>query len=128
MIRNRRKFLFWLGLTILFMAVIFVQSGMPYRSQDTKPLLRKEFSLSADSLPKLHIPYGESIVSSARPYDFIDFLIRKLGHVTEYFLLTALWLRTLSQTNLRTGARCLLAVLLSLAYAGTDEWHQLYVP
>lgn len=50
-----------------------------------------------------------------------DTLLRKLAHMAEYGLLWALWLRAL-------GARhAVAACLIALAYAATDEWHQVYV-
>jgi len=49
-----------------------------------------------------------------------DVMLRKLAHVTEYFLLTVAWVRAL-------GWRPGLAAVLSIAYAGTDELHQTLV-
>ena len=49
-----------------------------------------------------------------------ELLLRKLGHVSEYFLLTLAWTRAL-------GARWGAAALISVLYAGTDELHQTYV-
>jgi VanZ family protein len=49
-----------------------------------------------------------------------ELLLRKLGHVSEYFLLTLAWARAL-------GARWAAAALISVLYASTDELHQTYV-
>jgi VanZ family protein len=49
---------------------------------------------------------------------------RKLGHVTGYALLTALWAWALQGMVRRP---ILWAVLISLAYACTDEFHQTFV-
>lgn len=65
----------------------------------------------------------------------IHHLIRKAGHVSEYGLLALLfcwalrpWADTLAG-NSRQGRRdLLLALLLTAAYAATDEFHQLFVP
>jgi VanZ family protein len=51
-------------------------------------------------------------------------IFRKLGHVTGYALLTALWAWALRGVVRRP---VLWAVLISLAYACTDEFHQTFV-
>jgi VanZ family protein len=50
-----------------------------------------------------------------------DTIGRKLVHLSEYGLLWFLWWRAFDY--LRPG----LAVAITLAYAATDEWHQVYV-
>jgi VanZ family protein len=51
----------------------------------------------------------------------VDFALRKVVHMAEYGLLWFLWLRALD------GDRPLLAAAITIAYAGTDEWHQTFV-
>ena len=51
-------------------------------------------------------------------------IFRKLGHVTGYALLTALWAWALLAVVRRP---LLWAVFISLAYACTDEFHQTFV-
>jgi VanZ family protein len=51
----------------------------------------------------------------------IDFVLRKLVHMTEYGLLWLLWNHALD------GERPALATALAIAYAGTDEFHQTFV-
>ena len=51
----------------------------------------------------------------------IDFLLRKLAHMTEYGLLFVLWLRALG------WERPWAAALIAVGYAATDEWHQTMV-
>jgi hypothetical protein len=51
----------------------------------------------------------------------LDFISRKLIHMTEYGLLWWLWLRVLG------FARPGLAAVIALAYAATDEFHQTFV-
>jgi VanZ family protein len=54
-----------------------------------------------------------------------DVLLRKLGHVTEYAVLTALWWRGLRGLGLRHPLAT--AIGISLGYAVTDEFHQTFV-
>jgi VanZ family protein len=56
----------------------------------------------------------------------IDLIGRKLVHATEYGLLTFLWWRAL-RTVAAPRAALVLAVGISIGYAGTDEFHQSYV-
>jgi VanZ family protein len=51
-------------------------------------------------------------------------VVRKLGHVTGYALLTALWAWALQGVVTRP---VLVAVCIALAYACTDEYHQTFV-
>ncbi len=66
---------------------------------------------------------------SPASYALLHDLIRKLGHVTEYAVLSALWARALAGPGARwrprhTGG----ALLLSLSWAVLDETHQTFVP
>ena len=53
-----------------------------------------------------------------------DVIFRKLGHVSGYALLTALWAWALQSVVRRP---VLVAVFIALAYACTDEFHQTFV-
>jgi VanZ family protein len=65
---------------------------------------------------------------SAQPagghHDWWVIVVRKLGHLTGYALLTAAWWWALRGVTKRP---LLWAVGISLAYAGTDEFHQTFV-
>jgi VanZ family protein len=67
-------------------------------------------------------------ILSAQPgggdHPWWDIVLRKVGHVTGYALLTALWWWALSRVSRRP---LLLAALISLAYGCTDEFHQTFV-
>ena len=67
--------------------------------------------------------------SDAHDRPLWEILLRKLGHVSEYTALTLVWWRAI--VGLRLGAprttALLLAGVVSLAYAGTDEFHQTFV-
>jgi len=65
---------------------------------------------------------------SAQPSDDVDrglaYVVgRKLGHFTEYALLTALWWRAL-RTRVADGGAIVAAVAIAVVYACTDELHQ----
>jgi VanZ family protein len=54
--------------------------------------------------------------------DYIDFIIKKSAHFSEYLILTVLWYRALGRKNPSPS------IFLSLIYAFSDEIHQLFVP
>jgi VanZ family protein len=66
-----------------------------------------------------------SLASPLAP--FSDFILRKLAHVAEYGILTALLWRAL-RTHLVTTHAVQIAALVAALYAVSDEWHQTFVP
>ena len=67
--------------------------------------------------------------SLASPFEPIsDFILRKLAHVTVYAVLTLLVHGALRQHMGRSTHTWLLAWLIALLYACSDEWHQTFVP
>jgi VanZ family protein len=96
---------------VAWMAVIAVFSGGFFASDETGswllPLLARGFpGASAGQLHALHVA------------------VRKLGHLTEYGILAALWLRAFPGHPRADGW----AVFLSVLYAGVDEWRQGLAP
>ena len=65
-----------------------------------------------------------SAQSSSGDHAWWDVILRKLGHVTGYALLTALWWWALRGV---IGRPLLIAVCIAFAYACTDEFHQTFV-
>ncbi len=60
----------------------------------------------------------------------IDLVGRKVVHATEYGVLWWLWLRALDRVptvRFRRAGPQLLAAVITVAYAATDEWHQSFV-
>jgi VanZ family protein len=90
------------------------------RSQSVQVALRSLVPLSLMAL---------IFVLSAQPdldsgLGTLDFALRKLAHATEFALLTLAWawaLRPVTRLNV------LLAALIALLYAASDEYHQSFV-
>jgi hypothetical protein len=73
------------------------------------------FALS--SIPSLHVPLAHSY----------DFVLRKVAHIGEYAVLTALlWWALQTYTGSRVRA-WLLAALAAVLYGVSDEWHQSWI-
>lgn len=59
----------------------------------------------------------------------LRFVVRKFAHVTEYAVLCLLCIRAFRITGEWPFARVVVwSVLISIAYAASDEWHQTFVP
>jgi len=56
----------------------------------------------------------------------LDFILRKIAHITEYGILTFLLFRAISR-NTDSKKAITYSILFSIAYAFTDEYHQLFV-
>ena len=61
--------------------------------------------------------------------DLAHLIVRKIGHMVEYAILAALWLRTLyAGQRLPFTSSARLALAISIVWAITDELHQSFVP
>lgn len=71
-----------------------------------------------------------SMPSNEMPrFGWVDFLVKKGGHMTGYALLAAANLRALQLDPGGHKARAYgLAFLMAVLYSATDEWHQSFVP
>jgi VanZ family protein len=105
------------GPVILWMLLIFTFSTESFSSAKSTPFLAP---LLADLLPHGLAPHMDTIV----------YLIRKLSHWSEYFILGILLMRALKPHISRQPAlrRMVWSILLATLYAATDEYHQTLVP
>jgi VanZ family protein len=86
---------------------------------------------SADNTAGLFIWIMSRLFPWATPaqIDLAHGVMRKLGHLTEYGILAALWFRTLRVGQRLDSARSAwIALAISVAWALTDEFHQTFVP
>ena len=86
---------------------------------------------SADNTSGLFIWIVTALFPSATPaqIELAHGLVRKLGHLTEYAILAALWFRALhTGRRLQSMPSALAALAISIAWAITDELHQRIVP
>ncbi|MCD1258987.1 VanZ family protein [Paenibacillus athensensis] len=113
-----------------WMALIFVKSAQSYSEQSLLPLFAQWFSQEQLMrwLPHLEFNYDGGLVSFRDPYGFLEFFVRKGGHVTEFTILTLLWAVALLLKPLSARWALPAAGLIALAYAASDEWHQTFVP
>lgn len=99
----------WLFL-ILWMLVIFI------------------FSSQANSGEITHDIIGEIINTNSNIIDTLNFLIRKLAHLTEYFILACLTISLLKEYTKEQKIIIITTIIFCFLYALTDEYHQSLVP
>ncbi|MGN0435345.1 MAG: VanZ family protein [Wujia sp.] len=120
---NRRRIIF-LVLSIICMTTIFVFSS---RDGDEST----EDSYGAGLLVgRIFVP-GFEDRSEEEQLQFaekIDYPVRKFAHVTEYAILAMLISGVTVGLWKKRSKELFVAWLITTAYAGTDEFHQLFVP
>lgn len=88
-------------------------------------------AFTSEHTSRFIVPFLHWLLPRATPETLsaIHHVIRKCGHVTEYFVFSLLVLK-----GLRAGGRefglslAVIAVLIVAAYAALDEYHQSFVP
>lgn len=104
------------------MTLIFISSGdssSGEKSNFITTAILKIFSYFSGHIPTLS---EESTV---------DFIIRKIAHITEFFILTSTYYYGLEKTGnnkYNFNKKYLISAVLALLYAISDEFHQLFVP
>lgn len=103
------------GPALLWMGVIFAFSSDPFSRDQTERFL---------------LPFLGWLFPWAAP-ETLDLLhggLRKIGHLTEYAVLALLWYRARAyRTAAWAPEAARLALLLAVAYAASDEVHQVLV-
>lgn len=114
---------------VLWMAFIFFKSGQTYQQQSLRPLLESKISGSypLNHFPQLAFTYDGQKLSWQDPIGVIEFFIRKAGHVSEFALLTLLWILALLSKSVQVNMALLTSFVISVLYAVTDEWHQTFI-
>ncbi|HSY58591.1 MAG TPA: VanZ family protein [Terriglobales bacterium] len=88
-------------------------------------------AFTSENTSRVIVPFLHWLLPQADPetLSFIHYVIRKCGHVTEYFILSLLLLRGFRAGNRKFGFHLASVVILMVAaYAALDEFHQSFVP
>ncbi|CRK81300.1 VanZ family protein [Neobacillus massiliamazoniensis] len=103
---------FWWALVLLWCIQIFYFTALPvYNDEHTRGFLTRFFT---HAFPSIH-----TVI-----IDVIDYYIRKLAHITVFGILALLFKTAISNKP----RPYIYAWIFTTLYAGTDEWHQMYVP
>lgn len=117
-----------LGVTVLlgmWMVVIFLFSAQPAVDSDkvSKTVAYRVVEKTADIL-HLDLTENQLLLKA----EAIDLPIRKAAHMTEYAIMGLLSFAFYHVWGMKGKGRYLAALLTSIIYAATDEFHQLFVP
>ena len=93
------------------MLIIYLFSARPYSGNETRNIIDQ-------ILPSLK----ENIIET------INFIIRKIAHLTEYFILAYLIHNLLKEYTKKEKIRLALSIIICFIYSITDEIHQSHVP
>lgn len=111
-------------LTVLCLVFIFTMSAAPSDESE-------QMSLSAGAaVCRVFVP-GYRTMSAAqqeRLARFIDHPVRKAAHMTEFGITGLCMVTMLAAWDVRMKQRVITALLFVCAYAGSDEFHQRFVP
>ena len=112
-----RKILAWL-IVVLWMMLIFYFSQQPViDSRDLSSTITKQLIEIAEKMTPL-----ENMKESQ-----VHHLVRKNAHFIIYFFLGIFAMLALELTTLKLSTSAVIALVLCMIYAVTDEFHQLFV-
>ncbi len=113
---NRNFIKYWLPV-MFWMAFIFWMSTETFSSENTFSWMEMVLGLL---IPKI----------SSQELGLINAVIRKAGHVIEYFILGLLLFRTFSSSSISPWSWrwSFFAVMVVVLWAVSDEFHQSFVP
>lgn len=107
---NKSKFLKLLIL-ILWMGIIFCFSNQPNSGQETHDIIEETITT----------------VKKETFIDIINFIMRKSAHMTEYFILTILFVSLYKEYTNNKNKLIMISIISCFLYACTDEIHQLFI-
>ncbi|AJD32604.1 VanZ family protein [Clostridium sporogenes] len=111
---NKSKKLIYFIPSFIWMVIIFIFSNQQAESSN------KNNFFIADVLRKGNVTLFKHI-----DYNFLNFLIRKAAHITEYFILFMLLYFAFKKTFYKNPK--IKASIITILYACTDEFHQLFI-
>ncbi len=113
---NLKKIISW-GLVFIWAFIIFNFSNQDGGESGSLSGKIVEFILNV-----FNIAYSENI------FNTLQFIVRKLAHATEYCILGILVFNAFYNTINNLKKVSILSFAVCVAYAATDEFHQLFIP
>lgn len=112
--KSKKTYFKWM-LVVIWMAVIFSFSNDPAVVSDEKSgfVLKTLNTLGID----LNSYFGE----------LANFIVRKAGHFTEYFILYLLLFNAL-EDSYSLKQSLIISLVITFLYACSDEFHQIFIP
>ncbi|MCQ9209796.1 VanZ family protein [Granulicatella seriolae] len=117
---------------LAIMGFIFYSSSMSYQDQSLVSKIQKWLPGQpfSEFLSQINFKYAGTTISvpSLGYAQFIEFFIRKATHFIVYFIIGFNWARGLAGHMKQKPLAYLLAILITVLYAGADEFHQGITP
>lgn len=110
--KNLQKFLAWLAL-LVWMGVIFYFS---HQSGDASMQL-------SDGILDSFEPLFQNFLD----YHTLSYIVRKIAHFTEYFILGLLIYHLVKQYRVISKTEIIWMILFCVIYAMSDEFHQVFI-
>jgi len=108
-------------LVFAWMMIIFY-----FSSQEGLISHQKSFSVASAIERAIEMVLQKDIITEQN-YKGFEFLIRKIAHITEYFILSFLFFRAFITSRFRLKKAVIFTAIFSILYAMTDEIHQIFV-
>ena len=105
-----KKIIKWL-LLIIWLIVIFIFSNQANSGESTHDIIENI------------IP----IIKNSNQIDIINFIVRKLAHITEYLILALLTISLLKEYTKNERLIIIISIIFCFLYASLDEIHQSFV-
>lgn len=110
----------YLASALVWMGVIFYMSNQPaVVSSNQSGEIIKILS---------NLPIIGNVVNYMVEIDVAQFIIRKCAHMFSYCMLAVLWFMAIYDESKRVRNVVLISFAISVIYACTDEFHQLFIP
>lgn len=117
-ILNDKKKISWIAVFI-WMSIIFYLSAQPANESSnlSSGVTELAFNIINNILPNVEFNIDE-----------FHYIIRKLAHFTAYFILAILTINALRTSKVYGYKSIIIALIISIIYAASDEFHQSFVP
>jgi VanZ family protein len=120
----RYKFLIWLPLIIIIFIIFMLSSENGKQSSElsrivTEYMIRVIHALTS----KTTIHWNQELFT----FDMLHYIVRKLGHMTEYAILAITVSYPFHKNGIRKGKSALFSLGICFLYACSDEFHQLFI-
>ncbi|MDO4963056.1 MAG: VanZ family protein [bacterium] len=112
---NKKRILIKILLIIIWMIIIFLFSNQPNSSASTKIVIGQVITTATKT------PINNNHIN------IINFFIRKLAHITEYFILAILVINLIKEYTNKYKYIFIFTLFICFIYAITDEIHQAFV-
>ena len=111
-----KKVISWI-LLVLWLGVIFFLSSMGGKSSNG----------TSYKITDVIVSVVDNDNKSDNTRETVNYIVRKGAHFTEYLILGVLTLNVLNLYSISNKKKLIFGLVFCLLYAGSDEYHQMYI-